>query len=890
MGKQSTLLIRAGFSPVLAEELSGTLERFSDADLGDALSWSKNELGRLPPETLEREARIGWWESDGVAFEFKRLLDAADAGGKLIVQKAFVVPDERHVVLEENGVRLLNLAVARAWAEAYARWERAPFNPDVPPELPALGSLKALVDFHTHFAPSGFDPSHPAHALRLYLEAVKAWSAGDHPRYPTGTPVDPETGAGGGRFIPKEGGETEKEKGKTSATAQAASSGAPKRRSGPRATVEPGTRDYSGYEGGEAAVIQEQLRVSLAFHGIEDPDGLILSQLKGMTPEEREAWFAEQPQRDPLWDGKEGKEDEEGEKSKGKGKGKGGSDKPAGEESKKRSDDSNPPPRPPCAAGMARPELIGSVGGINLYADVVDVMSGNLGGTAYTHDTATGELSGCTPLSDLLSTEQWAGLDIEGATAEAGKAWVADNHPRHPAGTRIDPQTGAGGGRFAPKLSSGEISPKQVAGIFDLRVDDPVQRAIDRDASYLAALRNEEMIVYDEQGNILFQAAGERDFVAYTEEQARTMRGKTLLHNHPSGMPFSHTDYITALTTRLSTLAVVSGDYIYRLDLPPEFYENVATYTGGGDWLTNPVMDDWDAMRLWLDAQLGPDEAAVRGVLEPLVQSGAISAEEANATHFDLLFAKEQAFFARYGGKLMRLERHEGFFVEGGAEEQEALDATRSLARYDARLQAGFTPGKLRSESAVLVDSGGKERPVANGFIGIEPAQLDGDVLTAGAALVYKATFAPSPYAGNPATGAPLLSALNNALNAGVEQFYFGGISHAYRLRVRQPQALKGESGAALLREFDEIVAGINKNRLDNEAAARRANSAANLHTLHEDVLASAALANHQAFIELARRHADVFAYNGLYYGAHNAKLIEPTSDNLAQRIAEVIG
>src|SRR5574343_1348576 len=39
----------------------------------------------------------------------------------------------------------------------------------------------------------------------------------------------------------------------------------------------------------------------------------------------------------------------------------------------------------------------------------------------------------------------------------AEKSFDADAHPRHPDGTPVDPDTGAGGGRFAPK--GGEGSP-----------------------------------------------------------------------------------------------------------------------------------------------------------------------------------------------------------------------------------------------------------------------------------------------------------------------------------------------------------------------------------------------------------------------------------------------
>lgn len=44
-----------------------------------------------------------------------------------------------------------------------------------------------------------------------------------------------------------------------------------------------------------------------------------------------------------------------------------------------------------------------------------------------------------------------------GDSGNAEKAFDAAKHPRHPAGTKVDPDTGVGGGRFAPK--SGESSP-----------------------------------------------------------------------------------------------------------------------------------------------------------------------------------------------------------------------------------------------------------------------------------------------------------------------------------------------------------------------------------------------------------------------------------------------
>lgn len=208
MGRLSTLLIRAGYSPLLAEEMDAYLARFAPQEALQVLAWSFDALSRMSYEDYVREARIGWWDSAGVPFEFKRLLDSHDEGdaGKSLAAARIIQADERHAALAaDEGGLLRQVAVAsarRAWADAYRDWERAPFNPDAPPEAPVHAGLKGLWAFYERFKPGDFDPSHPAHALRLHLEAAKAWVEEDHPRHPAGTPADSETGAGGGRFAP----------------------------------------------------------------------------------------------------------------------------------------------------------------------------------------------------------------------------------------------------------------------------------------------------------------------------------------------------------------------------------------------------------------------------------------------------------------------------------------------------------------------------------------------------------------------------------------------------------------------------------------------------------------------------------------------------------------
>lgn len=92
----------------------------------------------------------------------------------------------------------------------------------------------------------------------------------------------------------------------------------------------------------------------------------------------------------------------------------------------------------------------------------------------------------------------------------AGKAWNAENHPRHPSGTRVDPASGAGGGRFAPKNKNGETSLLWEAGPFAVR----------RAAEILDAVRELEGDGVTVEGSALWQGfvemlAGSEPFVDY---------------------------------------------------------------------------------------------------------------------------------------------------------------------------------------------------------------------------------------------------------------------------------------------------------------------------------------------------------------------------------------
>lgn len=616
MSRLSTILIRAGYPPTLAEELDDALGRFGDGDLRQARAWSLDALGRMSYADYVREARIGWWASEGVPFDFKRLLDSKDeiaAGKALVVEGALVAADARHAALSALDGPLLGVldaAARRAWADAYRDWERAPYNPDAPPELPPdLAGGKALVDFYALFQPGDFDPAHPAHALRLHMEAARAWAA--------------------------------------------------------------------------------------------------------------------------------------------------------------------------------------------------------------------------------------------------------ENHPRHPVGTPVDPDTGAGGGRFAPKNKSGEISAQsgRRLGVFDPRPDDVFQRAVDRDAQWFASLRNEELRIYDEQGEIAYSLVGTHDGVGTTQDLAQIMQemaGRGWAHNHPVSFgSFSTADITMSIVGKSAQAVAVGGDFVYRLDLPPEFHERMAA-----DWgLSGPMWDaqsdewKWQRVAAYVNSINDGLEAEMKAVFQPMISGGEISVEQSNAAHLDLLFSSWKGWFAERGATLSRLERVDGFFVKPDTVDLPILQEARELATQNAALTFFNNDSDLRTDYAVLYGEGSSR------------------------ALVAASIHKPVPYSGRLVTGADALGDLVDVFGNGVREVYFAGISHAYRLRVSDLGKLLSR---ALRQEYAAIKQSVAAGQERNEMQALAKYAPYELHTRASDPVATAAITNHLAWLELARRHPDVFSYRALFYPGKNVKTVDP--------------
>lgn len=212
MSELAGLLARLGVDSVQAQAIAETIDTqaLEGADL-DAVHYWLTEKRQFNPKDAVSDARIAWWLSPAVQPTYKRLLDAQSAAADADdLGVPIIVWDGAADQLVEEYKSLLpfyQATLQRAWGGAWRQWRRFAQHPDISPVLPVFPNLKSLLAFYEHVRPGSADPGHPAHVLRIFLEAMDASKAFDESRvrrHPAGTPVDRGTGVGGGRFAPKE--------------------------------------------------------------------------------------------------------------------------------------------------------------------------------------------------------------------------------------------------------------------------------------------------------------------------------------------------------------------------------------------------------------------------------------------------------------------------------------------------------------------------------------------------------------------------------------------------------------------------------------------------------------------------------------------------------------
>lgn len=116
------------------------------------------------------------------------------------------------------------------------------------------------------------------------------------------------------------------------------------------------------------------------------------------------------------------------------------------------------------------------------------------------------------------------------------------------------------------KIKAGEWSKEALAG-----------RA--RDEKILQSLKREKAVLYDGQGQRIFQKSGQKHSVSFTEKEIRGMKGGVLTHNHPGGATFSPADIDMLRTAGLEEIRAVGRDGVYVLKQPESWNTQIASFS-----------------------------------------------------------------------------------------------------------------------------------------------------------------------------------------------------------------------------------------------------------------------------------------------------------------------
>jgi hypothetical protein len=187
--------------------------------------------------------------------------------------------------------------------------------------------------------------------------------------------------------------------------------------------------------------------------------------------------------------------------------------------------------------------------------------------------------------ADLITaTDKGIALDLmdKGFGGAARFVWDESQHPRHPSGTDQ-------GGEFAP---SGSVN------------EDGLNRIMEADRERGI----EHAILYDKDGNLLFEKDGESTMVEFTDAEAAMMAGGVLVHNHPNGSSLSAQDLVMQNRSGLSEIVAVTSD--------------------GGIYTGRVLMTERDLVNGFNAA-----DRFTYHKLSPLMEDGSISPSNANLLH-----------------------------------------------------------------------------------------------------------------------------------------------------------------------------------------------------------------------------------------------------------------
>lgn len=91
----------------------------------------------------------------------------------------------------------------------------------------------------------------------------------------------------------------------------------------------------------------------------------------------------------------------------------------------------------------------------------------------------------------------------------------------------------------------------------------------------LVGNKYEKAVLYDKEGNIIFQKKGDKSHVSFTKTEIKKMRGGVLTHNHPNNSPLSPADINMLRISKLSEIRACTQNGSYILRQPKKWHNEI---------------------------------------------------------------------------------------------------------------------------------------------------------------------------------------------------------------------------------------------------------------------------------------------------------------------------
>jgi len=124
-----------------------------------------------------------------------------------------------------------------------------------------------------------------------------------------------------------------------------------------------------------------------------------------------------------------------------------------------------------------------------------------------------------------------------------------------------------------------------------IRTHEEVEKVIREKEKSIKDLEKENAVLFDRNGNLIFEQDGDEDHVSFTPSQLEQMKGNILTHNHPINVSFSDADVRLACKYEMNEVRAVSSTRSFSLkfsdgrDFTPDDWMKI-----DGEWQKNYQM------------------------------------------------------------------------------------------------------------------------------------------------------------------------------------------------------------------------------------------------------------------------------------------------------------